>query len=57
VNWLFLTKLQGQPEDATRSLAEAFGHGFDKTDEGLQIHGIVTTSSMQTAAGGRIFTG
>jgi protein SCO1/2 len=42
VNWLFLTKLQGQPEDATRSLAEAFGHGFDKTDEGLQIHGIVT---------------
>lgn len=42
VNWLFLTKLQGQPEDATRRLAEAFGHGFDKSDEGLQIHGVVT---------------
>ena len=42
VNWLFLTKLQDQPEDATRRLAGAFGHGFDKTDDGLQIHGIVT---------------
>jgi protein SCO1/2 len=42
VNWLFLTKLQGQPEDATRRLAEAFEHGFDKTDDGLQTHGIVT---------------
>lgn len=42
VNWLFLRKLQSQPEDATRRLAEAFGHGFAETNEGLQIHGIVT---------------
>ncbi len=41
-NWLFLSKLQAQPEDITRSLAEAFGHGFDKTEDGLQMHGIVT---------------
>jgi len=41
-NWLFLTKLPTQPEDSTRDLAEAFGHGFDKTDDGLQLHGIVT---------------
>ena len=42
VNWLFLTKLQEQPENSTRELAEAFGHGFDKTEDGLQMHGIVT---------------
>jgi len=41
-NWLFLTKLQEQPENSTRELAEAFGHGFDKTEDGLQLHGIVT---------------
>ena len=42
VNWLFLTKLQEQPENSTRELAEAFGHRFDKTDDGFQMHGIVT---------------
>ena len=42
VNWLFLSKLQAQPEGSTRDLAEAFGHGFDKTEDGLQMHGIVT---------------
>ena len=42
VNWLFLTKLQEQPESSTRELAEAFGHRFDKTDDGFQMHGIVT---------------
>jgi protein SCO1 len=42
VNWLFLTTTGGQPEDATRKLAEAFGHKFTKTDDGLQMHGIVT---------------
>ncbi|MFA6031375.1 MAG: SCO family protein [Myxococcota bacterium] len=42
VNWLFLTTTQDQPEDATRTLAEAFGHKFTKTDDGIQAHGIVT---------------
>jgi protein SCO1 len=42
VNWMFLTKRRGDPEDATRKLAERFGHGFDKTNDGLQIHAIVT---------------
>lgn len=41
-NWRFLTKRKDDPEDATRILAERFGHGFDKTKDGLQIHGIVT---------------
>jgi protein SCO1/2 len=42
VNWLFLTTTQGQPEDTTRKLAEAFGHKFTLTDDGYQMHGIVT---------------
>ncbi|MER9580928.1 SCO family protein [Mesorhizobium sp. M0276] len=42
VNWLFLTTTQDQPEDTTRNLAEAFGHKFTKTDDGIQAHGIVT---------------
>jgi protein SCO1/2 len=42
VNWLFLTAAPGQPEDATRKLAEQFGHRFDKTKDGYQIHGVVT---------------
>jgi len=42
VNWVFLTIRKGDPEDVTRKLAERFGHGFDKTKDGLQIHGIVT---------------
>lgn len=41
-NWLFLTKRKSDPEDATRKLAEQFGHGFDKTKDGMQMHGIVT---------------
>lgn len=41
-NWIFLTTAPDQPEDATRKLAEQFGHRFDKTDQGYQIHGIVT---------------
>jgi protein SCO1/2 len=41
-NWMFLTKRKDDPEDVTRKLAEGFGHGFDKTKDGLQIHGIVT---------------
>ncbi|WP_182573508.1 SCO family protein [Aminobacter ciceronei] len=42
VNWLFLTTTQDEPEDTTRKLAEGFGHKFTKTDDGFQMHGIVT---------------
>jgi protein SCO1/2 len=42
VNWMFLTTKSDQPEDATRSLAEQFGHRFDKSGDGYQTHGIVT---------------
>ncbi len=41
-NWVFLTPKSDQPEDITRALAERFGHRFDKTEDGYQIHGIVT---------------
>jgi protein SCO1/2 len=41
-NWLFLTTTGEQPEDATRRLAEAFGHKFTKEGDGYQMHGIVT---------------
>jgi protein SCO1/2 len=42
VNWRFLTIAPGQAEDATRTLAQAFGHSFQKTDDGYQMHGVVT---------------
>ncbi len=42
VNWLFLSGGPAMPEDTTRKLAERFGHKFMKTDEGYQIHGVVT---------------
>lgn len=41
-NWVFLTTLSDQPEDATRKLAEAFGHSFTKAEDGYQAHGVVT---------------
>ena len=41
-NWVFLTTDEGQPEDTTRKLAEAFSHKFAKQADGYQIHGIVT---------------
>lgn len=41
-NWLFLTTTKGEPEDETRNLALKFGHKFEKTDDGYQMHGIVT---------------
>lgn len=41
-NWVFLTSGSGQPEDATRQLAERFGHTFTKGDDGYQVHGVVT---------------
>jgi protein SCO1/2 len=42
VNWKFLTTAPGQPEDATRALAQDYGHRFVATDDGLQVHGVVT---------------
>jgi protein SCO1/2 len=42
VNWVFLTTTPSQPEDATRKLAERFGHGFTETKDGYQAHGVVT---------------
>lgn len=42
VNWVFLTTKPDQPEDLTRNLARQFGHRFDKTEDGYQMHGIVT---------------
>jgi protein SCO1/2 len=41
-NWLFLTTIEGQPEDTTRKLAKAFGHTFTKSEDGVQTHGVVT---------------
>ena len=41
-NWVFLTTRAEQPEDATRNLAERFGHKFMKEEGGYQVHGIVT---------------
>jgi protein SCO1/2 len=41
-NWTFLTTTQDEPENATRKLAEAYGHKFAKTEDGYQMHGIVT---------------
>lgn len=42
VNWVFLTTTADQSEDATRNLAQQFGHRFDKSDGGYQTHGVVT---------------
>ena len=40
-NWAFLTSGPDRP-DATRALVEQFGHRFDVTPSGVQIHGVVT---------------
>jgi protein SCO1/2 len=42
VSWRFLTSGPDRPEDTTRNLAERFGHTFTQTEEGYQIHGVVT---------------
>ncbi len=42
INWMFLTTTPDQPEDATRKLAEKFGHRFEKAEDGYQVHGVVT---------------
>jgi protein SCO1/2 len=41
-NWVFLTKTPNQAENATRKLAEQFGHKFLKAKDGYQTHSIVT---------------
>lgn len=41
-NWVFLTAGQDEPEDTTRRLAEAYGLKFTKTDDGYQMHAVVT---------------
>lgn len=41
-NWLFLTTRHGQPEDTTRTLAKGFGLEFTQTEDGEQMHGVVT---------------
>lgn len=41
-NWMFLTGGPDKPEDTTRRLAERFGLKFTETDDGAQMHGIVT---------------
>lgn len=42
VNWVFLTAGPDQPEDSTRKIAEAYGLKFTQSDDGMQMHGIVT---------------
>ncbi|MEJ6846842.1 SCO family protein [Sinorhizobium fredii] len=42
VNWIFLTATQNQPEDSTRKIAESYGLKFTESEEGMQMHGIVT---------------
>ena len=42
VNWIFLTAAPDQPEDTTRKVAEAYGLKFTPSEEGMQMHGIVT---------------
>jgi protein SCO1/2 len=42
VNWVFLTAALDQPENTTRKLAEAYGLKFTKTDDGEEMHGVVT---------------
>ena len=41
-NWIFLTAGPGQPEDATRRLAEAYDMKFDPLADGQQMHGVAT---------------
>lgn len=41
-NWVFLTAGPDQPDDTTRRLAEKYGLKFTKTDDGDQMHAVVT---------------
>ena len=42
INWTLLTSGPDRPEDTTRELAERFGHTFSRTEDGYQMHGVVT---------------
>lgn len=42
VNWIFLTSGPEQPENTTRALAKAYGLEFTQTEDGEQMHGVVT---------------
>ena len=42
VNWVFLSGGAANPDDLTRKLAKSYGHTFTKTDDGFQLHGVVT---------------
>ena len=41
-NWVFLTTLPGQPENATRQLALGYGQKFTQASDGDFLHGLVT---------------
>lgn len=41
-NWIFLTTRNSQSEDHTRQLAGEYGLDFARTDNGQQMHGVVT---------------
>ncbi|WP_290482186.1 SCO family protein [Hyphomonas sp. UBA3201] len=41
-NWMFLTRRPGDPEDATRTLSDAYNVKFQPLDDGQQMHGVVT---------------
>lgn len=42
VNWTFLTAAPGQAEDTTRKIALSYGLKFIETEDGAQMHGVVT---------------
>ncbi len=41
-NWVFLTSGPDRAEDTTRKLAKLYGHKFVPTEDGYQMHGVVT---------------
>ena len=41
-NWMFLNRLPGYPEDATRALSKIYNVKFEPVDDGQQMHGVVT---------------
>lgn len=48
VNWTFLTRAPGEPDDATLRLAEAYGLKFKLAEGGDQMHAVVTHVIDQT---------
>lgn len=40
-NWVFLTSGPDKP-DETRALVERYGHSFVSTEDGAQVHGVIT---------------